>query len=273
VASAANAYAKAQCPPWADSVLVSGVSSDADWVLICAGDTPAINPQTIRDFIQAVMGSGRGLGVIGMVMNEPKGYGRMLKTPEGALRGIVEERDADAATKQITLCNSGVIFAKTDLLFGLLKDLSPNNAQGEYYLTDIFSQAVKLGHPAYIFETPQELEFQGVNDRLQLAQVETMMLRQRLASLMSHGVTIRLPETVYVEADVVIEPDVTLDPGVQIKGKTRISRNCIIGAQVVLEDAQLGAGVRVGAHAVVTRSSVKSLATIPAQACLADRDI
>ncbi len=272
VASAAMAYKNAKTPSWASSELVSGTPSDADWLLICAGDTPAINAQTIRQFIQETISSGRKLGVLGMIVPEPKGYGRLVKTSDGGLSHIVEERDADAAMKKITLCNSGVIFAKTSWIFELLEGISPNNSQMEYYLTDIFAGAVTRGEAAYVFETSAASEFQGVNDRIQLEAVERAMMRQRLEGLMSHGVTIHLPHTVFIEADVVIEPDARIYPGAYLKGKTKISRNCVIGPQVVLEDAALGAGVIVGAHAVVMRSSVSAGSKIPPQAVCSDQD-
>lgn len=272
VASAAKAYKKAKLPSWATSELVSGSPSDADWVLICAGDTPAINAQTIRQFIQETIASGRRLGVLGMIVPEPKGYGRLIKTSDGGLSHIVEERDADAATKKITLCNSGVIFAKTGWLFELLEGLSPTNSQNEYYLTDIFAAAAKCAEPAFVFESFAANEFQGVNDRIQLDAVERAMMHQRLEGLMSHGVTIHLLNTVFIEADVHIEPDARIYPGAYLKGKTKISRNCVIGPQVVLEDAVLGTGVVVGAHAVIIRSSVSAGSNVPPQAVVADQD-
>lgn len=273
VASAAKAYKKAKSPSWSDGELIAGSPSDADWILVCAGDTPAIHPQTIRNFIQSVIDSGRDLGVLGMIVPDPKGYGRLVKTSDGGLQKIIEERDADAATKKINLCNSGVIFARTDRLFGLLEGLSPTNSQSEYYLTDIFGAAASQGKAAHVFETAAAAEFQGVNDRAQLAAVEAVMLKQKLESLMSHGVTIHLPDTVFIEADVVIEPDVVIHPGAYLKGKTKISRNCVIGPQVVLEDSQLGAGVNVGAHAVLTRCSVSAGSNIPPQSAHADRNM
>ncbi len=273
VASAAKAYTKAKCPSWAQSELIAGKPSDADWVLVCAGDTPAINPNTIRNFIQSVLGSSRKLGVLGMIVPDPKGYGRLVKGTDGGLSQIVEERDADAATKKINLCNSGVIFAKTNTLFSLLEGLSPTNSQNEYYLTDIFAAAARSGESAFVFETTSAEEFQGVNDRSQLASVEQAMMRRRLDGLMSHGVTIHLPETVFIEADVVVEPDVTIYPGAYLRGKSKISRNCVIGPQVVVEDSELGADVHVGAHAVLVRSQVAGGAKIPPQTVFADRDM
>ena len=273
VAAAAAAYLGAKTPSWAGSELVSGKSTQADWVLICAGDTPAMNPETIREFMEASLASNKRLAILGMNVAEPKGYGRIIKTPDGGLAGVIEERDADAATKNITICNSGVIFANVSWLFELLEGISPNNSQKEFYLTDIFGLAVKRGEPAFVFETNAASEFAGVNDRAQLAAIEATMVARRSRELMAGGVTICLPNTVYVEADVTVESDSKIESGVVLKGKTRIARNCEIGPQVVLEDAVLGVGVKVGAHAVIIRSTVAAGQSVMPQSVIIDKEI
>jgi bifunctional UDP-N-acetylglucosamine pyrophosphorylase/glucosamine-1-phosphate N-acetyltransferase len=273
VAAAAAAYLSAKTPSWAQSELVSGKSSKADWVLICAGDTPAMNPDTIREFIDASLASRKRLAILGMNVPEPKGYGRIIKTADGGLLGVTEERDADIATKKITICNSGVIFANVSWLFELLEGISPNNSQKEYYLTDIFGLAVKRGEPAFIFETNAASEFAGVNDRAQLAAIESTMMTRRRVEIMAGGVSISLPNTVYIDYDVTVEPNSKIDSGAVLKGKTRIARDCGIGPQVVLEDAVLGAGVQVGAHAVIIRSSVSAGQSVMPQAVIVDKEI
>ncbi len=273
VASAASAFAGAKTPQWAETELFTGTPSPANWVLICAGDTPAMNPQTIRDFIQASLDSRKRLAVLGMNVSDPKGYGRLVRGHDGGLLKIVEERDADAATKAIKVCNTGVIFARVDWLFELLEQVAPTNAQNEYYLTDIFAAAVVKGESAFVFETSAAVEFAGVNDRSQLDMIERSMLRRRMQELMSHGVTIHLPDTVYIEADVVVEADTRIFPGACLKGKTRISRNCMIGPGVVLMDAVVGAGCELEAHAVLTRTKVAAGVHVAAQSTYADAEL
>lgn len=273
VASAADAYSKAKAPSWSAGEMIAGSPTNSDWILICAGDTPAMNPLTIRDFIEKTLSSKKRLGVLGMVVPEPQGYGRLVKASDGGLAKIVEQRDADADTRALKLCNSGVIFAKTAWLFDLLDGISPSNSQNEYYLTDVFSAAYHQGESAFVFETDAAGEFAGVNDRTQLDAIERSMLKARIESLMSQGVTVHLPETVFVEADVVIESDTRIYPGAYLKGKTRISRNCVLGPQVVLEDAVLGAGVNVGAHAVILRTMVSAGEIIQPQSVIADKEI
>lgn len=270
VAAAAQAYSLAKPVSWSQSRLEVGSPSPAEWILICAGDTPAINPKTIQDFINAVLTSKKHLGVLAMSVLDPRGYGRIIKTENGELARIVEERDADSATRKVKLCNTGILFGRVDLIFDMLEGISPSNSQSEYYLTDIFAAASSRGSGTFIYETDAAEEFAGVNDRQQLTTIERSMIATRLKRLMDEGVTVHLPETVYIEANVTVEMDTQIYPGVYLKGNTRISRNCIIGPQVVLEDVVLGAGVHIGAHAVVVRTRVTGGQSIMPQAVLID---
>ena len=220
--------------------------------------------------MDAVIASKKSLGVLGMNVSDPRGYGRIVKNEKGELAKIVEERDADMPTKKIRLCNSGVIFGRVDLIFDVLQNISPSNSQNEYYLTDIFAAAAARGDTTFVYETDAAEEFAGVNDRHQLSSIERFMMARRLKTLMDEGVTIHLPDTIFIGADVSVEMDSQIFPGVFLKGKTRISRNCTIGPQVVLEDAVLGAGVHVGAHAVVIRSRVTGGQNILPQAVVID---
>jgi bifunctional UDP-N-acetylglucosamine pyrophosphorylase/glucosamine-1-phosphate N-acetyltransferase len=273
VASAAAAFEQAKIPAWAQSVLKTGVPSKSGWVLICAGDTPAMNPQTIREFIQGTISSNKKLGVLGMRVPEPRGYGRLVQTQTGGLARIVEERDANSEERAINLVNTGVVFAEVSWLFSLLSGISPNNAQNEYYLTDIFAAAVGRGEAAYVYETQDAEQFAGVNDRSQLEAVERVMMKAKIRELMTHGVSVHLPETVYVEADVSVEADSRIYPGACLKGKTRVSRNCMIGPHVVLEDAIIGAGSEIGAHAVITRTVITAGRKIGPLSSYADAEL
>lgn len=266
VASAAKAYKNAAKPSWSDSQLLRGKPSSAEWVLICAGDTPGINSQTIRDFINASLRSNRKLAVLGMNVKEPKGYGRIITDSHGGVLRITEERDADAEVKKLKLCNSGIIFAQVAWLYELLGGLTPNNAQNEYYLTDVFTASSLANHSAFVFQTDAESEFSGVNDRFQLAELERSMMRRRIQELMGHGVTFHLPDTIYIEAEVAVEADVRIYPGACLVGRTRISRDCVVGPGAYIANTMLGAGVRVGPNAVLIDSRVDAGETISPQA-------
>jgi len=179
VATAAAAFSKGSLAPYAPSTLIKGSPSVADHILICTGDTPALRSETLKEFIQTSMNSTCSIAVAGMRVPEPKGYGRLIQDTSGALTRIVEENDADEATKNINLCNTGVIFARTDLLFDLLKGVKNQNAKHEYYLTDMFEIARQQGHQTLVFEASPWQDFSGINDPSQLAQVQTWMQERK----------------------------------------------------------------------------------------------
>ena len=145
-------------------------------VIICCGDTPALRPSILREFIDNCYRTQCSLGVIGLTHPNPTGYGRMILDNKGHLQRIVEEKDADAITKQIHLINTGIIFADTQFLFGLLDDIKPNNSQNEYYLTDCFALAAGRGHPAYVHVTNDVVSFSGINTPQQLKDLESLVL-------------------------------------------------------------------------------------------------
>jgi bifunctional UDP-N-acetylglucosamine pyrophosphorylase / glucosamine-1-phosphate N-acetyltransferase len=266
VAAAAKAYNGIVPPAWSISQLSRGEPSDAKWILICAGDTPAMNPQTIRDFISTSLKAHRKLSVLGMNVQDPKGYGRVVMTQDQFVSQIVEERDATAELREIKLCNTGIIFAEVHWLFKLLQDLTPNNAQSEYYLTDIFTASAQLGEPAFVFQTDAQDEFAGVNDRMQLEQLERAMIARKIKEFMAHGVTFHLPETIYLESHVIIEPDAKIYPGACLIGKSHVSRGCVVGAGAYIENSVLGAGVNVGPHAVLIDCRISAGESISPQA-------
>lgn len=263
VASAACAFSKVAKPNYADGVLMVGTPIESEWTLVVTGDTPAISAQTLQSFIASTLESGKRLSVLGMNVQDPRGYGRLVKDSEGGLSRIVEERDADPDTKKVTLCNSGIVMAKTRRLFELLTGIAPHNAQNEYYLTDIFSVSAKGGESAHVFETSSAFEFAGVNDRRQLEALEEWLLDRRMGDFMTAGVTIHRPRTVYIEAEASLEQDVEVFPGVCVLGGSKISRGVQLGAGCVIEDAQIGAGAVIGANCVLTRMSVMAGSHVP----------
>lgn len=255
VASAAVAFAKVAMPQYARGELVRGNPLTTSHVLVCASDTPAIRSETLATFVAAAMNADAGLAVLAMDVPSPFGYGRIVTGDAGRVT-IVEERDASAEIRRITICNTGVILARTDLLFSLLGELKPENAQKEYYLTDCFALAGKRGVGALVHVTKEWREFAGINDRAQLAELESQLIASKRRALMQSGVTIRLPESVYVDDTVSVGPESVIESGVVLTGSTVIGHGCRIGAGAVLHDAVVGDGAEIGAGAVVNRSRV-----------------
>ena len=236
VAAAIDLFPGAQRPPYAKGRVFQGQALDAHSVLICAGDIPAITASTLNRFVDRCLETNAELGVIGMRVTDPTGYGRLVLDREGCLKAIVEEKDADDPTRQINLCNTGVIFAKVERLFELLSELNASNAQGEYYLTDCFAAARAKDIKTQVLESEVWQDFCGVNNRMQLAEVEKLLARRRLDELMLSGVSCQLPDTIYIEHAVEVAPESYLAPNCYLKGQTKIGRSCRIGAGVVLDD-------------------------------------
>ena len=155
------------------------------------------------------------------------------------LAKIVEEKDATEEQKKIGLCNSGVILAKTDLLFDLISKLNNNNAQKEYYLTDCFELAKKDGETVEIFETDDYASFFGVNNRAQLAKAEEVILNKNREKIMAAGVSLKMPNTCYIEDNVEIGSDTVINGNCYLAGDTKIGKNCIIESNVVLENIKI----------------------------------
>ena len=262
VAAAAFALHHVVKPAFARGRLHHGHPVSSRAVIICAGDTPALDPALLTRFIEDCQHSGAVLGVLGMRVPDPKGYGRCI-THQGQLVGIIEERDATAEQRAVNICNSGVIWAQTPNLFDLLAKLRPDNAQAEYYLTDCVRLAHAAGLSTKLFVTDDWESFSGINDRRQLAAVESILIRRALASLMERGVTIRLPETVYVEPQVQCGPDSEIEPQTYLAGTTTVGAGCHIGGGSRLTNVHVGDGAHISPGCVLSGITVKPGECIP----------
>ncbi len=244
VAAAAWSFAGVTPASFAAGRALSGEKIASDYVLVATADTPAITHGEIRAFLDAAKRSGQGLGVLGMRVPDPQGYGRMVA--KGAeLVAIVEEKDADAETKKIDVCNTGYLVAETALLFSLLHDLKPDNAQKEYYLTDVVKHARARGLKPFMHVAGEYRDFAGINDRAQLADVEHWLIKRKAKQLMAKGVSIHLPDTVYIEGTVEADADADIGAGCRLIGRTRIGAGAHIGAGSVIQDTVIQPGERV----------------------------
>ena len=259
VAAAAYAFEGAEPAPYAAGHSKSdrGPPIACKQVLIAAGDVPAIRAAELRAFIAAFEASGAAVGVLGMRLGEPRGYGRIVQDGAGDVRAIVEERDADAETRALHLCNTGMIVARTADLFPLLHRLTPANAQREYYLTDMVGLAHGAGLGAMVYEAEEPRDYAGVNDRRQLAAIESWLVARVVAGLMERGVSFRLPETTMVEADVQADADVDIGPGCSLMGKTVIGGGAQLGAGVVAVDVEIGSEAKIGAGSYLCGGMVR----------------
>ncbi|MDR1314209.1 MAG: NTP transferase domain-containing protein [Deltaproteobacteria bacterium] len=225
-------------------------------VVILPGDAPLVSPQTMLDFLAAHRALGAPLSVLTAELDEPASYGRVVRDPAGWLERIVEYRDADEGTRAIREVNAGVYAADTGALFGALEAVRPQNAQSEYYLTDVVGILRSRGELVSAVTGPDPREIQGVNDRADLARCqETLKLRINEAWLRA-GVTFHDPYSTYVEPSVRLERDCVLGPGAVLAGQTRIGEGAVVGPYAVLTDVEIGPGARVAPHATLSGVAV-----------------
>lgn len=180
VASVSHLFRTIKAPPFGHGELLRGVPRDPGYLLICAGDTPALDPKLLADFVTKCRQHSARLGVLGMRVPNPTGYGRLLVSSEGYLERIVEEKDADAKTKEIRICNSGILFAETKYLFELLAQIENKNLQNEYYLTDCVQIATNRGDRPQLYITEDWQTLLGVNDQEQLASLDSILKTRSL---------------------------------------------------------------------------------------------
>ena len=231
------------------------------YVAILNGDSPLIRPQTLKRGFEKVREENLAGLIFTTILETPTGYGRIVRDAEGKVAKIVEEKDATSEEKKIKEVNGGIYIFKANLLAEVLKEIKPSPVTGELYLTDAVSLMYRRGWKIDTFPTDRQ-ELLGVNDRLQLAQAEKILLKRKIESLQRKGVTIRLPETVYIEWEVEVEPDTEIEPSVSLRGKTKIGKNSLIGQGSVIENSLIGEKVKVLPYSYISDSVVEEGALI-----------
>lgn len=219
----------------------------AGTVLILYGDTPFIRPVTLQAMLDR-RAAGAAIVVLGFQPDDPGEYGRLIVSDDGALDAIVEYREADAAQRAVTLCNSGVLAVDAEKLFGWVDQVTDDNAKGEYYLTDIVAIARSEGMRAAVVEA-DESELLGINSRADLAGAEAYWQRERRALMMNNGVTLIDPGSVFFSADTQIASDVSIGPSVVFGPEVSVANGVEIKAFCHIEGATVGEGAIIGPFA------------------------
>ncbi|MCL2337951.1 MAG: bifunctional UDP-N-acetylglucosamine diphosphorylase/glucosamine-1-phosphate N-acetyltransferase GlmU [Firmicutes bacterium] len=228
--------------------LLDGFSGD---VLVVCGDTPLLRPQTLADLCRQHRAEQNAATVLTAVLPDPAGYGRVVRDAGGMVRKIVEQKDAAAEELAVREVNTGVYCFRSAGLFEALDSLRSDNAQGEYYLTDVIGYYVDRHEPVGAVTLDNSEEITGVNDRCQLAAAEKALRRRVLERLMLSGVTVQDPDNTYIDATVEIGMDTVIYPFTIIEGKSKIGENCTIGPSSRLQDVDLGDRVTVMNSVVV----------------------
>ncbi len=206
--------------------------------LVLYGDVPLIRPETLS----AVCANRDTLVVLTALLDDPKGYGRIIRDKVGKFLRIVEENDANAAEKTVCEINTGIIAAPTQALADWLKALKNNNAQGEYYLTDIVPQAIVDGMEVASVHAANLWEVFGVNSRAQLADLERRYQLDYAERLMARGVSLRDPARIDIRGELVCGQDVEIDINCIFEGRVTLGDGVIVGANCVIKDAEIGSG-------------------------------
>ena len=229
-------------------------------VLVLNGDGPDLEPASLR-LLRSAAGPNR-LVLLTASLDRPDGYGRVRRDSGGRVVGIVEERDAGPAERAIREVYTGVVVAPVEALRRWVAAISADNAQGEYYFTDIVAMAVGDGFVVEAVTLASPGEVLGVNDRIELEVVERRLQRRRAEELMRGGVTLRDATRVDIRGEVDAGEDVTIDVGVVLEGRVRLGRGAAIGPYTVLRNAEIGEGAEVLSHCVVDGARVASGARI-----------
>jgi len=218
----------------------------ADTVLILYGDVPLIEVETLQRLLKKVNPEQLGLLTVNLV--DPTGYGRIVRDEDNRVCAIVEHKDATDAQKAITEGNTGILAVPGKRLADWLGRLSNNNAQGEYYLTDVIAMAVNDGLVVATEQPHDPMEVQGANDRKQLAELERHYQQREARRLMALGVTLRDPARFDVRGDVTVGRDVLIDINVILEGRVVIEDDVVIGPNCVIKDSTLRKGVVIKAN-------------------------
>jgi len=231
-------------------------------ILILSGDVPLTRAETLQRLVEEHERSGNALTLLTMRLDDPGLYGRIVRGNDGAVMKIVEAKDADATQKKIQEVNAGIYLFDGEHLSDNLRKLSTNNAQREYYLTDLIGMLRDSGNRVGAMIVDNPMEVRGVNSRAELATVEAEIQRRVIERLMRDGVTFRNPSTVVIDSTVSIGPDTVVYPFVTIEGTTRIGTGCVIEPGVHLQNVTVGNDVHLKSGTVAEDAIIEDEATI-----------
>jgi bifunctional UDP-N-acetylglucosamine pyrophosphorylase/glucosamine-1-phosphate N-acetyltransferase len=249
--------------------------ADMDRVLVLYGDVPLIGSETLTRLLHE--SAHTDLGLLTVVLADPTGYGRVVRDGDGRVLRIVEHKDATDAELAIDEINTGFLVADRAHLSDWLTRVRPDNAQAEYYLTDVIALAVADGVEVAASQPDTPEEVSGINDRVQLARLERHFQRRQAEALMRSGVTLSDPSRVDIRGKLFAEPDVTIDVNAIFEGEVRLASGVSIGPNCWLKDCVIGAGTQVFANCVIEGANVGEharvgpFARLRPEAALADR--
>ena len=228
-------------------------------VLVLSGDVPMIRVETLQRLIEHHNNTGAACSILSVRLENPTGYGRIVRDESGAFRKIVEQRDATEEERQVREINSGIYCFEANELYRALRKVEPKNDQGEYYLTDVAEIILASGGGVSVFVINDPREVSGVNTRAELAEFENLIRRSAIRRLMlESGVTFIDPSHAYISAEAQIGRDTIIYPNVTIEAKTVIGEGCVIRAGARITNSRLGDNVTVKDHSIIVDSQIES---------------
>ena len=234
---------------------------DDDDVIVLPGDTPLLRASTISRLVREHQLSGAACTMLTAESDDATGYGRVIRGKDDRVVRIVEERDATDEERAVQEWNTAIYCFRRSLLAPALRRVTPDNAQGEYYLTDVIAVLHDAGYPIVAVRTDDDAEPQGINDRKQLALAEAALRRRTNEAWLGRGVTMVDPDRTYIDATVRLAPDVTIFPGTLLQGATTVGEGAEVGPDTRLVDCTIGAGAVVE-HTVGRQADVGERAIV-----------
>ena len=240
---------------------------DAGLLLVLPADTPLISHTELATLMQFHREQNSHATLLTAILDDPSHYGRVVRAPDGSVTRIVEAKDADADALAIREINSSIYCFAAEEALRALRHVKPNNAQGEYYLTDVIELLGKSGGRVHAVPSSDPTAVLGINHRAELAKVEALMRSRILRGLMLAGVTVTDPSSTYVDADVSVGADAVLRPGTHLLGATTVGEECTIGPCTVISNSTVGAGASVELSRVAD-STIGEGASVGPYACV-----
>ena len=228
-------------------------------VMVLSGDVPMIRPTTLEALLDHHRATGADCTILSARLENPTGYGRIVRDDRDLFQRIVEQKDASDEERKIKEINVGIYCFDSTKLFRALSQLQPANAQGEYYLTDVAEILLQQGAKLSVFLHNDARELLGINSRAELAEFENLLRRNTIKGLMTDGgVTFIDPSHAYVSTEAQVGPDTVIYPGVSIEGRSVIGESCVIRAGARITNSTLGNNVEVKDHSIIVDSEVQS---------------
>ncbi|WP_396897423.1 bifunctional UDP-N-acetylglucosamine diphosphorylase/glucosamine-1-phosphate N-acetyltransferase GlmU [Nesterenkonia ebinurensis] len=227
-----------------EALAAAGAPAASGTVVVTYGDVPLLTPELLGELVAEHQATGNAVTVLTTELQDPSGYGRILRAGD-EVTGIVEHKEATEQQRRIREINSGIYAFDAATLTEALAQITTENAQGEKYLTDVLSIAAQAGGRVSALVTQDRWQVEGANDRVQLQTLVAELNRRTVTAAMRAGTTVIDPATTWIDPTVSLDEDTTILPGTQLHGKTRISRDAVIGPDTTLTDVAVGEGAKV----------------------------